>query len=161
MKIYFDLPFLNYHFLGELLLSPFLFQYNSIMIRPSLAVRAHAHLLIIILVFLLYALTGFVKGPICSVIIIVFIAITGTYFGYSVRLMIKLIRGSGLIWEYFKIPGHLRIIIFNFLIAWMLILSTFLYMSRSMSNIYLTQIPKALIIYYIYFLVSRKADFAK
>ena len=148
------------HFsLYELLISPFLFLYNLIMIKPVLPGRIYLHLLIAIFNFLLFVLTESVSSPIFIVLAVVFIIINGLYLAGSVRLLIDLVKNPEFSWEYLQASECHGIIIINILICSTIIISIIFYLICPVNNIHLTQVLKALVIYYIYFRILNRADF--
>lgn len=151
-----DLNFSQYY-LCDLLISPFLFLYNSIMIRPYVQSRAYSHLLIIALDFLVLYMIIFFSSPLNNLLTILFTLINGLYMSGSVILLIEMIREVDFSWRNFLISGYSRIIFVNLLIVCTILLSLILHFNHSVGNIYFTQIPKAFLIYYIYYLILRKA----
>jgi len=150
----------QYYFLYELLISPFLFLYNSIVIKPVLPVRIFLHLLIITFNFLLICLMGIISGPIYIALAIVFIIINGLYLAGSVRLVIDLTKKPDFGWKHLQTSEYPGIIVINMLVCSTVIISTFFYMIFPVNTIYLAQVPKALVIYYTYYRILNKADFS-
>ena len=149
----------QYYFLCELLISPFLFLYNSAMIQRTVPIRKYSHLLIISIVFLLFLLTVTIRGPVSIIMIVVFILINTLYLAGSFRLIMELIGETGFGWKHLRNSEYFLMIFINLCIAVIVILNTFLYLIISVNSICLPQIPKALVIYYIYCRILKGAGF--
>ncbi len=149
----------HYYFLFELLIIPFLFLYNSIMIQQVVPVRIFFHLLIITLSLLLFLLIWFISGPLYFILAFIFIIINGLYLLGSVRLIIDLLTTLDSRWKHLRIPEYSWIIAFNLLVFSMFVISIFFYITFPVRTIYLAQSLKALVIYYIYYRIMNKVDF--
>lgn len=147
------------YFLCELLISPFIFLYNSIMIQPDVRAVKRAHLLIISLIFLLFFLIGSLSGSVFIIMSVIYIMLNVLYLAGSVRLLLELIREPYTGWKQLRTSEYSLMIIINLLIAGIIILSTLLNSIIPVNTYYLAQIPKALVIYYIYYIILKKADF--
>jgi hypothetical protein len=155
---YISLNIFNHYFLYDLLISPFLFLYNSVMIKPDEPVRIYLHLLIITLNFLLFFLMGIISVPVYFVIVVIFIIINGLYLAGSIRLLIDLIKIADCGCKHLVIPEYSGIIVFNLLVSANIIASIF-YKIYPVNTIYLALVLKALVIYYIYYRILNKANF--
>lgn len=151
-----QLIYIDFFYLCELLTCPFLFLYNSKMIRPGASEGVHSHLVIIVLVLLIFLLILITDGPANFVITVIFIIINGLYLAGSVILLIGFINSADFGWKDLQ-PSMSGIIIFNLLIIGTLLLSIFLRLTHPVSVIYYAQIPKALAIYYIYYQILKSA----
>jgi len=149
----------HYSLLYELLISPFLFLYNAIMIRPGVPMRIYLHLTIIALIFLLFFLGRSISVPIFILIASLFFIINGLYLAGSVRLLADLIKRTYFGWKYSGISEYSGIIVFNCLVACTFIISTLFYLVLPVNTLYLVQVPKALVIYYTYYRILNRADF--
>jgi len=148
---------ISLYYLCELLTCPFLFLYNSIIIRPCELPRIYSHLAIIALVFLLFTLIAFANGSVYIMLTVIFIIINGLYMAGSVYLLIYLIRGADLRSKYFQTSVYSGIIIFNLLMVGAFLISAILQIIHPVSIIYFAQIPKDLVIYYIYYQILKRA----
>ncbi len=154
-KDFTDINF-SVYYLSELLTCPFLFLYNSVIIGPCVLPKIYSHLAIIALVFLLFTFIAFGIGPVHIILTVIFIIINGLYLADAVYLLADLIKVTESGWKNLQTSVS-GIIIFNLLVIGTLLISTFLRINQPVSIIYFAQIPKALVIYYIYYQVLKRA----
>jgi hypothetical protein len=149
-----------YYFLNELVISPLIFLYNSVIIQPGVPAKIYLHMSIFTLNILIILVLNLASGSVYILIIVIFLVINGLYLAGSVKLLISLVKkkNSGL--NYLPMPEYTRIIVFNLILSGTIILSTFLYLIFTVTAIHLAQIPKALVIYYTYFRIMNRADFS-
>ena len=101
----------QYNYLAELLISPFLFLYNSIRMQLAVTVRWHVPLVVILINVLLFYFIGIVTGPLYIVLIVTFILLNGLFLYGSFCLLFALITKSGGHWNYLAIMEYQGIIL--------------------------------------------------
>jgi len=142
---------------SDLLIFPFLFLYNSIMIHSGRPIKIYIHLFAIALNFWLIFLIPSINGSIYRLILI--IIINGLYLFGSVCLLLDFIKKNNFRLKHFHISEYHGIIFFNLLISGTVILSIFFYRFCPVNAIHLAQVPKGLVIYYMYYRILKDAYF--
>lgn len=142
----------------ELWIGPFVFLYSSILLLPRLKNTLLIHLLIIsIILFMLAASPGNSLIPIA--VTTALSIINGLYLLTSLYLTglycmkhfhsFKLLRHSDFAW----------IIVLNILVLAAVLISIGIFELCPVRRLYLSQLPKGLIVYYIYYRILDSADF--
>jgi hypothetical protein len=135
------------HFLHALLISPFLFLYNFVMMHNNLPDRMNAHFLIIMISFLLIVIIGPVVSPKEILLVVCYIVVNLLYLFGSFCMLFGSISAF---------PG---ITFINLLVSGIVIADLMFYISQPVNSTYLLLSSKCLIICYIYYLILRRADF--
>jgi hypothetical protein len=147
------------HFLHELLISPFLFLYNFVVMQNNLPGRMHVHLLITMTSLLLVVFIGPVVNPKEIFLVVCYILLNLLYLFGSYCTLFQIIRRSDGGWNYpvtFAFPG---IIVINLLVSGIIITGLIFYLFQPVNSIYLLLSSRCLITCYIYYLIYIKADF--
>ena len=148
-----------YCLLSDLLIFPFLFLYNSIMIHPGRPQKIYVHLFAIALNFCLMVLIPSSNGSIFWLILTLFIIINGLYLFGSVCLLLDFIKKNNVRLKHFHISETPGIIILTLLVSGMVIIGIFFYRICPVHAVHLAQIPKGLVIYYMYFRILKDVYF--
>ncbi|MBN1415205.1 MAG: hypothetical protein JW973_08910 [Bacteroidales bacterium] len=144
----------------DLLLSPFLFLYTASFTCPETNHNIRFHLFVILMNLLLLVLSGFVHGLMNDLIVVTIVIINCQYLFHTVCLFTCLIKGPAVGLRDSLSTNYSVIAIINLLVFGSMILAALCPMICTGIYPYIVQLPKGILIYYIYYLILQKSDFS-
>jgi hypothetical protein len=147
----FSLFYTYYYFKNELIISPFLFLYNTSILRPAETGKIDRHILLTASAFFLFILSCFVTGLTRIIISVILYMINGLYLFWSVQLLNGTLKNHDDKWKDLLFKEYTGIIFLNLLVFVTIVISTLVHTFYLGNIVFFTQIPKGMIIYYIYY----------
>lgn len=144
------------YFTTELLIGPFLFMYNLMIIHPASKQLMSFHLRFITIGLLLLIGSVFGNSLINSIMIALLSFINGLYLSASLFLLADIYKKRTIARGQILFSEYSLIFVLNILVLAAFILSMLLYGLCPVEKAYFAQLPKGLAIYYIYYKILDK-----
>ena len=145
---------------AELLLCPFLFLYIVSLIRPQPKYKIRFHLLVMMINLLLFFLSGYSHRLLKDVMLALVFVINCHYFHQTLCLLFRLVKGPVTAWRDSLFPHYSLIAVISILIFINIILAALCPMICTGLYLYIVQMPKGILVFYLYYLILQTSDFS-
>lgn len=144
----------------NLLVGPFLFLYTASCIRSGTMHKLRFHLLIILIMLVLISLAGFMQSVWKEILVVTILLINCLYFFQTLLLFTGLLKGLTTGWSHVMICDYSLVTITNLLLFINLLLAILCPFICADRLSMILQLPKGILVFYIYYLILRTSDFS-